>query len=1404
MNNITTYEPVISVVVPVYNEIGVIKRFHSELIATLEAYNKPYEIIYIDDHSTDGTFDWLISEDNSSQKFQPIVQDEDNRSPGRLRSSSYRRNAFIKSSGDVRVLTKQGKKGKAYSLIEGFEKARGLFFVMIDGDLQYPPRAIPEMIEALSHSDIVIANRKNYKDSVLRKLLSSSFRYGFGQMLFGLPTDIQSGLKAFSREVFETVKFEPRSAWTFDLEFLHRARHSGFRSKNIDITFSPRDEGDSKVNIFKTTWEIGMNALYVKTRKLTPLYIPPSEEDTMKGAGVGYNGQKYITHTTLPHYFSALQTFSVRQKLYLILLPLFILGGFFIWPLTTAQILVSALSILYFIDTIFFFSLVMRSLHKPEEYRVSERELENIFDESLPIYTILCPLYREAHVVPQFVDAISKLDWPKDKLDVMLLLEEDDRETIATISAMQLPSFVRIVVVPHSMPKTKPKACNYGLAFAKGEYLVIFDAEDIPDPLQLKKAYLGFQKAPEKVQCLQAKLNYYNSRQNILTRFFTAEYSLWFDLTLTGLQSLNSALPLGGTSNHFKTKVLRDLQGWDPFNVTEDADLGVRLFQKGFQTAIIDSTTLEEATSKMKNWIRQRSRWLKGYMQTYLVHTRDHKTFIKEKGLIHSFIFQLNVGGKILFILLNPIMWVITFLYFASYHNIGELIEAVYVPPISYIAVFSWIFGNFLFLYAYMLGVAKRGQWDLMKYIFIIPFYWLMMSIAGAIGFYQLLFKPHYWEKTVHGFHLLKKPSQAKIVEAIEAQPIPVVRPAFVPAYAETAASLPRKQGVNWKMPSMPKIVFQVPRIKWNTDIVMWQAVLFVSLLAVDVILANFLLPQSEIQTYWLLSLVGKTGFIVAQIVAFFAISLLSKNKKPENKLFIALFFTFFFHWISFVGLGLEGSLIVPLLGEQFLPIIPYLPFYTLGLMSFALATVFASFYLKNKEYSYALVSLVIIASQAIFIFPQSEDIVSYIKILAYLGTVDLLAMIALQANPSVITLLNKLFAKKEARFGQSNINILIFNWRDTKHVNTGGAEVYIHEIAKRWVQKGNKVTLFCGNDGKNVSDEVVDGVKIVRRGGAYTVYIMAIIYYFLKFRNTTDVIIDCENGIPFFTPLYTRKPVVLLVHHVHQEIFRVFLQFPLNHIAAFLEAKLMPLVYRNKEIVTVSQSSRDAILNLGFTGINNVDVISNGVSESLFVDHPKTENPSFVYIGRLKEYKNIDVAIKAFKRVVKDYPTAKFSIAGVGECVNPLKALVSKLNLENNVEFLGRITEDAKAKLLSESWVAIQPSQMEGWGITVIEANAAGTPVIASHVKGLKDSVVDGNTGVLVEVGNVWAFARTMTELIKDASYREKLSINARAWAQNFDWNKSSYEFFTLVDKTAQTQQQSSVYAKLNTAIKN
>ncbi len=477
----------------------------------------------------------------------------------------------------------------------------------------------------------------------------------------------------------------------------------------------------------------------------------------MLGNGFIHQNTHFITHTTLAHHQTALTVLHDHQKIFLLgIFSGLIATGLILGLYTALVIAITFISILYFADLLFNFLLIFRSFHKPPEIEVTKEELSIINDLQLPTYSIFCPLYKEWRVLPQFVRALSNLDYPKEKLDILLLLEEDDTQTIETAKSLNLPPYFRTIIVPHSLPKTKPKALNYGLAHAYGEYTVIYDAEDIPEPDQLKKAIVAFKKVGGKVICMQAKLNFYNPRQNILTKVFTAEYSLWFDLVLTGLQSIKAPIPLGGTSNHFRTTDLKLLEGWDPFNVTEDCDLGIRLYKRGYKTAIFNSTTFEEANSNLKNWLRQRSRWIKGYIQTYLVHMRRPGEFMSDWKEPHVITFQLIVGGKIASMFINPIMWAMTVSYFILRPTIGTFIESLFPSPVFYMAVFSLIIGNFLYLYYYMIGCAKREQWDIIEYVFLVPVYWLMMSVASWMAIYQLIFKPHYWEKTHHGLHLEK------------------------------------------------------------------------------------------------------------------------------------------------------------------------------------------------------------------------------------------------------------------------------------------------------------------------------------------------------------------------------------------------------------------------------------------------------------------------------------------------------------------------------------------------------------------------------------------------------------------------------------------------------------------------
>ena len=417
-------------------------------------------------------------------------------------------------------------------------------------------------------------------------------------------------------------------------------------------------------------------------------------------------------------------------------------------PIATA-IGFNILSILFYSSfSLYKFLLIGRALRHDLELPVTQEDVLSLDPRSLPVYTILVPLYREAAVVGKLVHSIAQFDYPPTKLDVKLLVEEDDDETLARLRELDLPPYFKLVVVPDSLPKTKPKACNYGLIQAEGKYVVIFDAEDRPDHDQLKKIVFAFERAEERIVCIQCKLNYFNRNQNVLTRWFTAEYSHWFDLLMPGLDAADAPIPLGGTSNHFITEKLIELGAWDPYNVTEDADLGIRLHKEGYKTAIIDSTTFEEANSDLYNWIRQRSRWVKGYMQTWLVHMRHPVALYRQIGWRSWWSFQFIIGGTFLSFLLNPIYWGLTTLWVMTQ---AHIIQQVFPSFVYYAGAMGLFLGNFVFTYINVAGCIRRGHHDLVKYALLSPIYWALMSVAAWKGFAQLLYRPHYWEKTVHG-----------------------------------------------------------------------------------------------------------------------------------------------------------------------------------------------------------------------------------------------------------------------------------------------------------------------------------------------------------------------------------------------------------------------------------------------------------------------------------------------------------------------------------------------------------------------------------------------------------------------------------------------------------------------------
>ncbi len=451
-----------------------------------------------------------------------------------------------------------------------------------------------------------------------------------------------------------------------------------------------------------------------------------------------------------------------------------------------------ACAVIYLGIALFRSLAALRTVQSDPTIRVTERELSKIDNKSLPTVTILVPLYKEANIADKLIRSINKLDYPAKKLDIKLLLEEDDTQTQRAVRRLKLPGTYEVIVVPDSMPKTKPKACNHGLKRAKGEFCVIYDAEDRPERDQLKKMVLAFARVPKKVACLQARLNYFNARQNWLTRWFTIEYTTHFDLLLPGLQRMNVPIPLGGTSNHFRTSVLKELGGWDPFNVTEDCDLGVKVYKAGYETRMLESTTWEEANSDAWNWIRQRSRWVKGYFQTHFTHMRYSVQTFKALGLRGFIGFFLGVGGSALMMVLNLFFWAMALLYGtllavgmwqgASAWDLmaAEPAEQVlpYVTMIKGFEIRAWplfyygpaedyfltalslgFFGiiilltltNLLFVATHVAACLYRGEKWLVPHALTMPLYWVMISIGAWKGLVQLFTNPFYWEKTNHG-----------------------------------------------------------------------------------------------------------------------------------------------------------------------------------------------------------------------------------------------------------------------------------------------------------------------------------------------------------------------------------------------------------------------------------------------------------------------------------------------------------------------------------------------------------------------------------------------------------------------------------------------------------------------------
>ncbi len=368
--------------------------------------------------------------------------------------------------------------------------------------------------------------------------------------------------------------------------------------------------------------------------------------------------------------------------------------------------------------------------------------------EDLPSYSVLVPLVDEAAALPGLVAALDRLDYPRDRLEILLLLEERDAATRAAAARLVLPPWFKVLVVPDRPPRTKPKALAFGLYVARGEIIAVYDAEDTPEPLQLQRAAARLVADP-RLGCVQASLVIHNARAGWFARHFALEYRALFSGLLPRLEAWGAPVPLGGTSNHFPRSTLIAVGGWDPYNVTEDADLGIRLHRFGYRVGMVASFTTEEAPTTLSTWLPQRTRWMKGWMQTWSAHMRNPFRLIEDSGWRGFILLQIILGAPLLAALVHPLFYLVALIDMAS--------GSIWSVPNSVPGQVLWALSLFNFFAGYLASIvltcvlASRTGFRIRSADIVgIPIYWLLISLATWRALMQLIIDPHRWEKTPH------------------------------------------------------------------------------------------------------------------------------------------------------------------------------------------------------------------------------------------------------------------------------------------------------------------------------------------------------------------------------------------------------------------------------------------------------------------------------------------------------------------------------------------------------------------------------------------------------------------------------------------------------------------------------
>lgn len=452
------------------------------------------------------------------------------------------------------------------------------------------------------------------------------------------------------------------------------------------------------------------------------------------------NGNQFLVEE-----LSAKTVLSKRQKITLPIIAIISIASFVTFPATSIFIYTLLFGTAY-IAVILFRAAILRDFDQSQNSQIFDSAKHIQTDNK---YSVLVALYKEAGQVSDLVSALKKIKWPRSQLEIFLICEEEDAETIAAIKLLNLPHYMSLAICPIGTPQTKPRALNYALQFCSGDYLVIYDAEDRPHPDQFLEAHTVFSRSSSDLVCLQAPLVVDNVNESWLTKMFSIEYTTLFSGILHSLSHWAAPMPLGGTSNHFKTKQLLQAGAWDAYNVTEDADLGIRLARMGYRCGTINSPTYEEAPVYFKDWLPQRTRWVKGWMQTLLVNLRSPIKLYNALGWRNFFMLHFVLTSVVLSVIIHP---VVLFVFFVQLYNfIISPSQTAFEIAIIGISTFTLMAGYLTYGFLALAVTKDKTFTPNRLWIFALPAYWLLISVAGWRAIFQLFTAPHKWEKTEHG-----------------------------------------------------------------------------------------------------------------------------------------------------------------------------------------------------------------------------------------------------------------------------------------------------------------------------------------------------------------------------------------------------------------------------------------------------------------------------------------------------------------------------------------------------------------------------------------------------------------------------------------------------------------------------